>query len=222
MKEGPGFREVTIRSENPTLHVILTEIETDELTYWLDHQPRKVDLDAFLDHMRTLPSKPSINDALQDLVGQPWWGATRAASMIMFSFGPKHEHVDRHGRSIARGEIALHVQCPWRLSNKESVIVGSTDLAREPENPPPVTDRGSDPPTQADVALAAVLAESGPLEVSGAVPDAAGGLRIEFREGFRLELSPITAENDDEYWRLFRPDSDRPHMVVSARGVEWV
>ena len=170
-------------------------------------------------------AEQSMENELEEFVGQPWWGATRAASMLMLSFGRKHEQTDRHGQVIERGAIALHVQCPWRLSDEEGILVGSDDLTRPPDDQSSIAiDSGPDSPTQADAALDALLADKGPLIVSGVEADRLGGVRIDFHDGFRLELFPASteAERNAEYWRFFHPDSDEAHLVVSARGAERV
>ena len=101
------------------------------------------------------------------------------------------------GGSKEVGEYALHLDCPWRL-------VGPTGLAvATDESEPEELARLGSPP----LVCAAV---SGSDE---------GGAGVQFVGGWRLVVEP--GDPDDlEYWRLFRPGAEGPHVVVSAAGVE--
>jgi hypothetical protein len=48
--------------------------------------------------------------------------------------------------------------------------------------------------------------------------DEFGGAAISFGEGFVLRLFPAGTRGED--WRLFRPMSGAPHLVISGGAVE--
>jgi hypothetical protein len=77
---------------------------------------------------------PAI-DKLRNLVGLPWWGAFRSLNLHCLHFGKPIERSRRDGNLETVGEFALHIQCAWRLSQGDKIIVGSADRLT-PRGPP--------------------------------------------------------------------------------------
>src|SRR4030095_13034377 len=156
-------------------------------------------------------------------VGRAMWTCRRAADMATFQFGAHKQVRTFKGEAAEVGEYALHVQCPWRIIRDETILVGSGDLYY------PADDFSADgipnnfnwdrDPNRRDHLLG-VLFESGTREFMVEAVDLgkAGTLRIDFEKGFRLELFPSDS-SDDEHWRLFGIDDDRPTLVVE--GPSW-
>jgi hypothetical protein len=48
--------------------------------------------------------------------------------------------------------------------------------------------------------------------------DECGGASIHFIRGFVLRLFPAGTRGED--WRLFRPNTDSPHLVISGGKIE--
>src|ERR1051326_2631493 len=62
------------------------------------------------------------------LIHKPLWACGRAAGMAMFHFGQRLKVPSRRGGTKEVGEYGLHVQCGWRVTREEKVLVGSRDL----------------------------------------------------------------------------------------------
>lgn len=170
--------------------------------------------------------KEAIEQALFPLLGLPLWAISRAANMEGFHFGERHFTTSRFGNRapIEVGEYALHVQCAWRIVDSERIIVASRDvyepageLADEPAN----FDWDVHGANRCDERVSALLAmhDQRPLHVTTVTADVYGGFQLFLSEGYALQVFP----NDScpgERWRLFKPDTDDDHFVVTGKGIE--
>jgi hypothetical protein len=95
------------------------------------------------------------------------------------------------------GEYALHLDCPWRLVGPTGLVVATDES--EPE----------------------LLAQVGspPLVCAAVSGSDDGGATLQFLGGWLLVVEPSYPDHL-EYWRLFRPGREEPHVVVGAAGVE--
>ncbi|MFL6072077.1 MAG: hypothetical protein ACJ73S_01520 [Mycobacteriales bacterium] len=73
-----------------------------------------------------------VSPLLDRLIGTPFTGIGRALDMAILAFGRDLSSPDEvNGDYKVSSEYALHVQCPFRLSRRDSVLLGSEDLRRE-------------------------------------------------------------------------------------------
>lgn len=166
-----------------------------------------------------------IKKATQVLVGKALWQCTRAADLASFDFGDRRSVPSRAGGTKIVGEYALHVQCAWRITHCDQVVVGSRDLYY----PAGYGDQNREIPADFDWdrdlnrrdSLLRLLFENGKKQftVDAVEVGTAADLRIVLRDGSCLEIFPDDSLND-ERWRLFRPGIDESHFVVTGRGVE--
>jgi hypothetical protein len=169
--------------------------------------------------------RAKIQEAASALIGMPLWDAGRAADLAWFAFGDRRTVRDFHGNSKEVGEFALHVQCAWRLVQRDTTVVGNRDLYYP-------AGWGMDSPDvpadfKWDVQGANRLDERLMLffqqDRKGLIVDRveagfAGALQIFFQDETVLEIFP----NDSfagEHWRLFRAYRDEPHFVVTGKGI---
>jgi len=169
--------------------------------------------------------REQIESAAAALIGKALWTSRRAADMATFQFGERKNVVDYFERPSDVGEYALHVQCAWRIVRAEEVVVGSRDLyyPAEHENAdeqlPTDFDWDRDP-NRRDKLLRSLFEDwTRELVVQSVEAGVAGSLRILFSDNLALEIFPDDSLNH-ERWRLFRPEVDEPHFVVTARGVQ--
>jgi hypothetical protein len=169
--------------------------------------------------------RDKIHNVLLPLVGLPLWDAGRAADLTWFAFGERRMVKDFRGESKEVGEYALHVQCVWRLVEREQVIIGQRDLyyPATPGRTSPEVPRsfsfdviGS---TRLDSLFKEFFHDSGrQLIVERTEAKRAGAIDIIFRGDVVLEIFPNDSF-DEEHWRLFRPGKDGPHFVATGKGV---
>jgi hypothetical protein len=172
--------------------------------------------------------KQEIEEALQQLVGLPIWGSTRAGGLQGFQFGAKHivpvikRGVEAGTKTV--GDFALHVQCAWRITGPEGIVVGSKDVSYPKGDPfeEPTgfeCDKVGSNRRDEKIENWMVQHQAAPLKVVAVTADSVGGAVLTLAEGYALELFP----NDTlpiERWRLFDPHSIASHFVVTAEGSE--
>ena len=151
--------------------------------------------------------------ALGELVGRRLLAADRVVDVLILRFGG------------AADERALHVACPWRLSDGERVLVGSGDLLTpsDPDGEPESFDWEPPGASWLDVRLEELAARraDAAVSVTAAVADPLGGARIGLSDGLVLELFPSstpTGHVSTEFWRLSAPGA--ADLVFGTFGVE--
>jgi hypothetical protein len=153
---------------------------------------------------------------LSQLVGLPLTAVRRAADMRTFQFGNLRP-VDRG----SVGDFALHIQCPWRIDGPCGIVTGRLDLW-EPVEDNALYDEHWDyekSPNLQDARLEQWFAESERgLAVKSVDADEFGGATISLDRGFVLRMFPAGTRGED--WRLFRPKTGTPHVVISGGAVE--
>lgn len=141
----------------------------------------------------------------------------RAADLVWLQFGDSSQP-----EPVA--SYALHLQCPWRITYEQKIIVGSADMYR------PCSDYGGDIDLfEWDIAGTNALDEKVNLhfhlnklqwEVERILTDHYGGFIICFSNGYQLEA--FTHETSDaELWRLLMRREEQ-HFVVNGDGTEIV
>jgi hypothetical protein len=139
----------------------------------------------------------AITDVLNRLLNLPLWAIGRAGSLEWFQFGTKRIVPTLRGGKKEVGEIALHVDCPWRLLDAAGNLVASDESARE--------------------ILSAVA--SPPLTCCGVSVRSPGHFTVDFLSGEQILVEAVD-EECLEYWRLFWPASEKPHFVIGPAGSE--
>lgn len=173
--------------------------------------------------------KKHIEETLQCLIGQSFWGSGRAANLLTFQFGHRQVRTDHHGNSQQIGTYALHVQCAWRLTKAQHILAASGDLGYEPievnEETRNYEGEGYSWPktggTHLDEQLVSFFrqCEQTPLFVQAIQADDLGGLTIELSFQHLLTVFPDDSF-DEEYWRFFHVGGNLPHFVVTGQGIE--
>jgi hypothetical protein len=158
---------------------------------------------------------------LEDLVGKPLWASGRAANLQWFQFGRRRmirsSLPSRRGQEKEVGELALHVQAPWRLRTGATIVVGSYDLhfprgVYELSKIPDDFDSNKSP-TRRDELIEDVQRELLPAEVTEVIVGVAGSFTLIFGATLSMDVFPNSSVQS-EHWRLFAPgDDDREHLV---------
>src|SRR5579859_5778257 len=73
----------------------------------------------------------ATTEALKRLLDLPLWAIGRAGSLEWFQFGSKRIVSTLRGGTKEVGEFALHLDCPWRLTDSAGNSVASDESATE-------------------------------------------------------------------------------------------
>jgi hypothetical protein len=161
-------------------------------------------------------TRPHLIAALSQLIGLPLTAARRAADMRTFQFGPLRPV---GGGSV--GDWALHVQCPWRIEGPDGIVTGRLDLW-EPADENALVDEKWDYETAPNLQDARLewwlMGPEASRVVRGVDADAFGSAALRFDHDFVLRLFPAGTRSED--WRLFRPKTGHPHLVIIGGAVE--
>jgi hypothetical protein len=154
------------------------------------------------------------------LVGRKFWGWGRAADLASFQIGEKRKVTGHRGESKTVGHSALHIQCPWRITQGERLVVASGDLYYPPDGSAAGPDFDWEPlgANRRDVILDRLFGASELLVIQDFKLGPAGLLRIMLTDSVCLEVFP-DASVDREHWRLFEPYTDRPHIVATGGSI---
>lgn len=159
--------------------------------------------------------KHEIELALQPLVGLKLARMALAADMRTIAFGTTRA---RPGGGVI-GEFALHIQCPWRIENREGLITGSDDLHVAYEASSGLGhefdyEKGVSAQEQIlrellkgyDEKTRQIVNSTGQLAVEHIEADVSGGFSLSLSEGYRLSVFPDGSRR--EAWRFFVPSDD--------------
>lgn len=129
------------------------------------------------------------------------------------------------GESEQYIEYALHLQCPWRIVGPRGIVTGSTDYFHSAQAPyKELPDSEWDQPGASlhDTRVIAFLEQHSnhPIVVHSVWADDVGSIRLNMNDIYSIEVFPDDSL-EGEHWRLFRPDAEISHFVVSGRGAEY-
>jgi hypothetical protein len=166
--------------------------------------------------------KEQIQKALEVLNGKPLWSSGRAADLEWFQFGQRRTVTSR-GQTKEVGEYALHIQCAWRITHGDDVVVGSRDLYCPAEETVEFPENfkwevlGSN---RRDRKIAALFEdETRQFVVRLIEVGSAGRFSILLNNDYALEVFPDDSLSN-EHWRIFGPYIEGPHFVVTGKGLE--
>ena len=164
--------------------------------------------------------KERIKTTLEKTIGLTLTRTTRAANMECLKFG-QHFITDKVDGELNIGEFGIHLQCPWRITNGQKILIGSFDVYEQADqNAKYDPDFDWDRPNVnlRDNNLNKLI-ENVKLTVEKIDADDFGGFEIIFNDNYTLTTFPATSITG-EYWRLLdnRPNMEK-HFVVSGDGI---
>jgi hypothetical protein len=141
--------------------------------------------------------------------------------MAMFHFGERRATTTVRGEPTEVGDYALHVQCAWRLTQGDRVVTARRDLyfPADGSDPSDNFDWEQEPNLQDKVLSEMFRRLRSELTVLAVEVADAGRLHIVLDEGFAIDVMPDDS-TAGEHWRLFVPQKDDPHLVLTGKGIE--
>jgi len=156
---------------------------------------------------------------LESLLGLPLWSVGAACDLLWVQFGSRNEIQDRRGRTRLVGDLALHVNAPWRFHRDGKILVGSCDLHYDAATGE-WHDWGGQEATRFSVYARRLNEEldADHCLVEKVLPDGAKGFRLELSGRLFFDVMPNASLESlgIEFWRLFSPGADRERLVVGT------
>jgi hypothetical protein len=170
--------------------------------------------------------KDEIEHILQAILGLPLWSIGRAGDLEWFLFGSQRRIVStRGGETKVVSDFALHVQCAWRIRNKNRIVTGSRDRFYPPGeySYQDLEEFEWDIPggNLLDMRISKLLEEKeeNPFVVISIQADEVGSVNFFLSDGYSLEIFPDDSLSS-EYWRFFIPYDEKEHFVITGHGIE--
>ena len=164
----------------------------------------------------------TINNKLQVLIGAEMCNAGRAVGLLWFLFTQKRDIPSQEANEFIQ-ELKLHVQCAWRITQGNKILVASSDRFYPKGDPYkdieefdwtlPFINRCDE-----RVALLFSNEKHKNWKVLSARADHVGGFALRFNRGRRLQVFPDDSLGE-EYWRFFGDSSNQEHFVVTGNGI---
>lgn len=159
--------------------------------------------------------KLRIENKLNVLMGTPLSNIGRAGNLFWLSFGEDVIVLDRNGCETIKGKYALNIQCSWRITDEDKIIVASRDIYLPKTG---LSDEGFewDAPgsNRFDERIYLIKKKiKSNILVSQILADNLGGLKIYFGSGIVIELFPDDSL-EEEFWRFIIFGKKSKHFVV--------
>ena len=160
--------------------------------------------------------KDDIETKLGILIGQPLIDLGRAGNLLWVAFGEKIDTLDWKGIPIEKCKYYLNIQCSWRLTKGDSIIVASRDIYMPRTG---IYDKNFEWDEiganrfdeRASMFKKDFLSN---LKVSEIHADCFGGCKISLDFGIEIEIFPDDSLVE-EFWRFIMFDnSSNSHFVV--------
>lgn len=169
--------------------------------------------------------RDAIRSQIGKLIGLNLRYAGRASNLFWLGFGEMIS-VTRRGKTEELAEYAIDIQCSWRITKDNKILVGSRDFY-SPRSGWNVENDDFDWDVQGnnrfDEQIESFIENAKEhVAVERIEPDEVGGLKIFLSQGYLLEVFPDTSEDDEysEFWRFFNRRENSPHFVVTGNGIE--
>lgn len=130
-------------------------------------------------------------------------------------FGALTELTNRDGSKRLVGELALHVDVPWRFRHHSKILIGNRDLYWYPNGESYDFDKGGDSRFHVFANEYAAKMAAKEWSVASIADDNTGSFTLNFTGDLIFDAMPNVAHSSPgfEFWRLFSPVEDGKHLV---------
>jgi len=166
--------------------------------------------------------KNEIEVTFNELVGKPLYSIGRTTNLVWLLFGEPFTKKNIIGDTRTLAEYSLHIQCAWRIVQKDKIIIASGDLYSPNSNVKLENfnwdNIGSSEFDSKASSLKKIMKDI--RNVQSIEADNIGGLKICFSNNYLLEVFPNESGNDKESWRFFSNVSSSPYLVMCGGSIE--
>ena len=173
--------------------------------------------------MSTKKLMDSIDFQFQKIIGLAFRRIRRMAATGSIGIGDMKSKIDKKGESVSVPQYALHIQCAYRIVDRNKVVVSNLDMfgvnssTEWTEN----FDWDVDGVNLYDEKTSAINKDISEAEVliENVKASPYGDVDIFLSNGWIIQIF-VNYSSQYEAWGLFEVDSDTPHFVVTGQGVQ--
>ena len=166
----------------------------------------------------------TIYQFLDNLVMLPVRVIGRTSNMLWIGIGEKVKLLDVNGREREVSTYALHIQCRWRIVNKErrEILLAASDFYSPKEDIDDYSNFDWEPQGNNlfDEKSQNWLIRESPIYIKKYKINMWGDLFITFTNNDRLEIF-ITSTGETEGWRVFECGREKTHLVARGIGINF-
>jgi hypothetical protein len=166
--------------------------------------------------------KTEIENMLDKLIGYPINEIGRAADLLWIHFGkmelmPVRVLKKKQVVSKKVGDWAIHIQCPWRLIHRGTIILSWRDMHYNPDGKTSYDwNKGGE--NRFDFLVQKINDEIGleKMKVTSIIVGEVGSFSLLIGNEYTVDVFPDEINTDEysEYWRLFQPKLEKDHFIV--------
>lgn len=168
----------------------------------------------------------AIKAELNKITGLKLQYIGRSSDLFWLGFG-EIVQINRRGRTEETAEYTLHIQCSWRITLHNKIVVASRDVYVPNSEWDKLNDnfdwdiQGNN---KFDEQIKSFSENSGKLMVERIEAEDVGGIEVFLSDDYKLEAFPDSSGDVDdcEHWRFFNRKENSRHFVVSGEGIERV
>ena len=158
----------------------------------------------------------TVYQFLDNLVMLPVRVIGRSSNMLWIGIGEKVKLLDVEGKEREVSTYALHIQCRWRIVNKEKreILLAASDFYSPKEDIEDYSNFDWEPQGNN------LFDEKSQNWLIRERKCIWGDLFLTFTNNDRLEIF-ITSTEEIEGWRIFECGKEKPHLVARGLGINF-
>lgn len=157
--------------------------------------------------------------ACSALVGKELQYIYRSCDLIEIGFGDLFRRKNSRGTELTVATYSLHVQCPFRISDETTILVGSNDLFTPSNNNDIAVDLAVQNSSLFDLKICELDKYLKGHCVTSVTINKFGDLEVQL-SNIRITMLSTTS-TDDELWRFFETNAGKAHLVATGSGFEF-
>lgn len=160
-----------------------------------------------------------VAEYIQDsLMGKRLRYILRSCDLIDFGFGDTFIRKNRYGKNVEVAALSLHLQCPFRITRQDRILIGSDDLFFSSSSEDDNVDLRMKDTCILDDKLKSLQGIFSKESVTGVSVSPCGDIFIQLST---LNVSAFcTGSTANEMWRFFETGTDKHHIICTGLGFE--
>ncbi len=159
-----------------------------------------------------------FKNKLSVLVGKKLQCITRTCELVCFCFGELSTNKKYDEKETSVSEYVLHNQCPFRITYKNRILLGSSDLFISSQSDIQTVDLNKQNVCYFDNKSQDILSKFDNEYVTEIFLGVYNDLEVKTTN---LIITFFVCDTEYESWRFFKKNSNECHILVDERGISY-